>query len=65
GLRSSSWIIEIDTSQENQSTEPIEDLDSDDVNSVETYKLAGFISLVIIFGLFTVIFVLDYKIKKV
>jgi hypothetical protein len=64
GLRSSSWIIENDFTDENKSLVPIESPEDNTNDSVEIYKIAGIISLVIVFCLFTVIFILYYKIKK-
>ena len=64
GLRSSSWIIEIDTSQENKSNHIIEEIDDKDSINIETFTIFGLISIVIIFCLFTVIFFLDYRIRK-
>tara|TARA_B100001142_G_scaffold304515_1_gene332689 strand:- start:360 stop:1559 length:1200 start_codon:yes stop_codon:yes gene_type:complete len=65
GLRSSSWIIESETSQENQSSDIIEEIDNGDSINIETFTVVGLISIVIIFCLFTVIFFLDYRIRKV
>ena len=64
GLRSSSWIIEIDSSKENQSNEIIEEKDDDDSITIETFTVIGLISIVIIFCLFSIIFFLDYRIRK-
>jgi hypothetical protein len=64
GLRSSSWIIENDFTEENKSLVPTESPEDNTNDSVEIYKIAGIISLVIVFCLFTVIFILYYKIKK-
>ena len=64
GLRSSSWIIENDFTEENKSLVPTESPEDNTNESVEIYKIAGIISLVIVFCLFTVIFILYYKIKK-
>lgn len=64
GLRSSSWTIENQFTEDNNSVEPIDYSDDSSENSVETYAFAGIISLVIIFCVFTIIFILDYRIKK-
>lgn len=64
GLRSSSWIIENDFTEENKSLVPTESPEDNTNDSVEIYKIAGIISLVIVFCLFMVIFILYYKIKK-
>ena len=65
GLRSSSWIIENDSSQENNSGETIQEkIDKEDKIDVETFTIIGLISIVIIFVLFTLILILDYRVKK-
>lgn len=65
GLRSSSWTIENDFTPEEQSNETVSDISEDKWGSVETYKFAGIVSLVIVLCLFSIIFILDYRIKKV
>ena len=65
GLRSSSWIIENDSSQQNNSGDTIEEeIDKEDKIDAETFTIIGLISIVIIFVLFTLILILYYRVKK-
>lgn len=64
GLRSSSWIIENDTSQEIPSNLSKDDSNTEDSSSFETYESVVLISIAIIFCLFTIIFIFGYLVKK-
>ncbi len=65
GLLSESWILDSTYSVDNQSLEIQENSDNSETNSIENSFTLGIISLSITFGLFLVIFILDYRIKKI
>ncbi len=62
GLLSNSWILD---SNVNETLEIQENPDNQQKTNIENSFTLGIISLSITFGLFLVIFILDYKIKKI